>query len=56
MLLKIVTINMRGLCGNVKRAAFYEFIRQKAYDIVLVQETHMADDDVIKRAKKSGKG
>jgi exonuclease III len=56
MLLKCVTVNMRGLCGNAKRAAFYEFIRQKAYDIVLVQETHMANEEVIKRAKRDWEG
>jgi exonuclease III len=56
MLLKLITINMRGLCGNTKRAAFFEFLRQKAFDIVLVQETHMANDDIIKRAKKEWEG
>jgi exonuclease III len=56
MLLKCITINMRGLCGNSKRAAFFEFVRQKAYDIVLLQETHMANDDIIKRAKKEWEG
>jgi exonuclease III len=54
MLLKCISVNMRGLCGNSKRAAF--LIILKFYDVVLVQETHMMSDEIIKRAKEQWEG
>jgi exonuclease III len=52
----VTSINIRGLCDQAKRSAFYEYIRQKQFDVIFVQETHMCDDETIQRAKKQWSG
>ena len=38
--LNIVSYNVRGLRNNKKRLALYEWVKEKEYEIILLQETH----------------
>jgi exonuclease III len=54
--INIIWINVRGLCGQAKRTAFYQYVQEKQFDVTLIQETHMCDDHLIHRAKKQWLG
>ena len=45
MLLSIASLNVNGLRGNLKRKTTFYFLKQKKYDIILLQETHSTSAD-----------
>lgn len=44
--LKIISLNVRGICDSTKRKSIFIFCRRKNADLVLLQETHSSDKDV----------
>jgi exonuclease III len=54
--INITSINVRNLCGQAKSTAFYQYVQEKHLDVILIQETHMCDDQLIDRAKKQWLG
>lgn len=50
--LKIISLNIRGLNSPNKRAKFLIYLRRKAIDIALIQETHLKRADVQRLQNK----
>ena len=44
--LNILSCNINGLNGPHKRTGFLDFLRRRKIDIVLVQESHLKEEDV----------
>ena len=44
--LNISTFNCAGLLDRKKRNGLFYLLRQKKYDLILLQETHLIDIDV----------
>ena len=40
MLIKIATFNVNGLNDNTKRKCIFNYLQQKSFDVMLLQETH----------------
>ena len=45
--LEIASLNVRGLQDNNKRKRIFQTFRNSKFDIILLQETHSTDEDVI---------
>ena len=45
--LKIASLNVRGLQDNNKRIRIFQSLRNSKFDIILLHETHSADEDVV---------
>ncbi len=52
MALKIATLNVRGLQDKTKRNEIFYWLRQKHYDITLLQETRVGENDVWKWSRE----
>ena len=46
MIITVASFNVNGLRQNMKRKAVFYFLKQKQFDIILLQETHslLADE------------
>ena len=44
--LSILSVNIRGLNGPIKRAKFLDYLRRKNIDVALIQESHLRKRDV----------
>uniref|UniRef100_A0A8D0AHZ7 Endonuclease/exonuclease/phosphatase domain-containing protein n=1 Tax=Sander lucioperca TaxID=283035 RepID=A0A8D0AHZ7_SANLU len=44
--LSILSVNIRGLNGPIKRAKFLDYLRRKNIDVALIQESHLCKRDV----------
>lgn len=56
-MLKILTLNIRGLRNLVKRTAFFSYLKTMVFDICLVQEVHLKDErDVIQFTREWDRG
>ena len=45
--LEIASINVQGLQDNKKRKRIFQTFRNSKFDIILLQETHSTDEDII---------
>ena len=45
--LEIASLNVRGLQDNNKRKRIFQTFRNSKFDIILLQETHSTDEDVV---------
>ena len=45
--MRLLSLNVRGLRGKLKRISVYEFIKNKQIDICFLQETHCTAEDEI---------
>ena len=45
--LEIASLNVRGLQDNNKRKRIFQTLRNSKFDIILLQETHSTDEDVV---------
>ncbi len=50
--LKVISLNIRGLNSPKKRAKLSIYLRRKAVDIALIQETHLKKADVQRLQNK----
>lgn len=44
--IKMLSFNVRGLRGSVKRKHLFHIFRRQNYNFVMLQETHCTEDDV----------
>ncbi len=56
MPLKLLSLNVRGLRDNRKRHKLYYWLKHNNYDIILLQETHCANNHEISEWSKEWKG
>ena len=49
--LKVVTWNMRGLGGQIKRSKVFSHLKSLSADVVFLQETHLRIDDHMRLRK-----
>ena len=54
--ISILTLNVNGLLGNAHRSAIFTYFLLKAYDIVLLQETHVHDAKTVSLFKREWPG
>ena len=52
--LKIVSLNTRGIKNKLKRISLFTFLKNKKYDIICLQETHVTSSDVDMWKKQWG--
>ena len=45
--LDIASLNVRGLQDNNKRKRIFQTFRNSKFDIILLQETHSTDEDIV---------
>ena len=45
--LEIASLNVRGLQDNNKRKRIFQTLRNSKFDIILLQERHSTDEDVV---------
>ena len=45
--LEIASLNVRGLQDHNKRKRIFQTFRNLKFDIILLQETHSTDEDVV---------
>ena len=45
--LEIALLNVRGLQDNNKRKRIFQSFRNSKFDIILLQETHSTDEDIV---------
>ena len=50
--LKILSMNVRGLNANLKRVKCLELMHRVDVDVVLIQESHLSQDNISKRQNK----
>ena len=43
-MVKLYTLNARGLRGNQKRREIFSFLKRKQFDIIFIQESHSSPD------------
>ena len=52
----VATYNVRGLNDYSKRKQIFEYLNIKKYEIVGLQETHFANETVVKQATEEWEG
>ena len=56
MSLKLISINVNGMRDNKKRSVIFNWLKEKNFDICLVQESHCATQDDVNTWSKEWKG
>ena len=56
MSLKLISINVNELRDNKKRSVIFNWLKEKLFDICLIQESHCVSQDDVNTWSKEWKG